>query len=214
MNRRVDLFRTLPLLTSRRQSSPVYAVQNTWLLSKNALLAPSSESKSHKQDIFFYSINNLHYKQLLYDICFFLKTQFWALGYSFPLVFFLNQHNPDVISNQIRAKRKEEKKKNIKCFKLQKVNTLEVPTFPFLNTVGCVTDVFWPWKRLTLLRPSPLRWLRQDFLLRRSRFCKSPFFDKTEASHSYKMHKKPRQIQKHNRYCTNWNSTAHRTISR
>lgn len=132
--------------------------------------------------------------------------------FHFFFLFILNQHNPDVISNQIRAKRKEKK---IKCFKLQKVNTLEVPTFPFLNTVGCVTDVFWPRTRLTPLRPSPLRWLRQDFLLRRSRFCKSPFFfDKTEASHSHKMHKKTRQIQRHNRYCTNWNSTAHRTISR
>lgn len=42
---------------------------------------------------------------------FFYKHNFELLGLVFHFFFILNQHNPDLISNQIRAKRKKEKQK-------------------------------------------------------------------------------------------------------
>lgn len=72
------------------------------------------------------------------------------------------------------------------------MNTIEVPTFPFVNTVGCVTDVFRPGRRLRSSPAKPTALTTPGFpsaaftFLQKSLF----FFDKTEASHSHKMHKK------------------------
>lgn len=79
----------VPALSSRGQSRTISRTRDRF---SKASFAPPNDSSRHKQDICFYSINNLHYKQLLYDICSPppLRTQFWALGYVFPFFFLTN----------------------------------------------------------------------------------------------------------------------------
>lgn len=65
---------------------------------------PMSQTRHH-QDIFFYSINNLHYKQLLYDICSFATDNFELLGMFFHPPPLFRTDNPDVMSNQIKTQK-------------------------------------------------------------------------------------------------------------
>lgn len=126
----------------------------------------------------------------------FSYRQFWALGYGFSTFFFIvNQHNPDVISNQIRAKRKEEKK-TIKCFKLQKVNTLEVPTIPFSKHGGLCNRCVPTMEAFNSAPAKPTALTMPGFPSAAFTFLQKSLFDKTEASHSHKMHKKKKKHDK------------------
>lgn len=132
------------------------------------------------------------------------KHNFELLGmlFYFFFLFILNQHNPDVISNQIRAKRKEKKNKVLQTPKSEHPRSSYIP---FSEHGGlcdrCVltTDAF----NSAPAKPTALTTPGFPFFAAFTFLQKSLFFDKTEASHSHKMHKKTRQIQRHNRYCTN-----------